>query len=478
MKRKLIIALSVFFMCCHLSVANAFHMEKTTVNCINYYDSIIKPNVTQLKYSDAELGVIFHLDLEVFKSEIFWKDHMGRDAISKALPLSLFNPKKLNTDDWIRAAKEMGARYAILVAKHTSGFALWPTKAYAYNVSNTPWKGGKGDIVKDFIASCKKYGLLPGIYCSYAANAYFNVDGGKVLNGTQSDLARYNEAYKTMVSELWGGKKYGNGKLFEIWFDGGIPEVAYGGPDLAPLVDQYINPSTNVFNGPVYAKNIIRWVGNEAGKAPYPFYIPTNLKVGAQGFYLPDNYHGDPMGTSWVPGESDFPLREDNTWVQGGWFWNAKDQRMLSVQELLKKYYTTVGSNTNMLVGIVIDTTGAIPDQDQAVMKKFGTAIRKFDHPLTKIAGQGPILEMHLPMSRRINTVVIQEDIRPGQRVQSYEVDGLVLGVWRQLCKGSSVGHKRIQEFNPVSVSGVRLKITGQTAAAVINNFSVYDMAN
>lgn len=477
MKQKKIIALYLLFICCRLDVVGAFQKQEVSVDCIHYYDSIIQPNAIQLKYSDAELGVIFHLDLEVFRPEVFWKDHMGRAAISKALPLGLFNPTKLNTDDWIRAAKEMGARYAILVAKHTSGFALWPTKAYAYNVSNTPWKGGKGDIVKDFIASCKKYGILPGIYCSYAANAYFNVDGGKVLSGIASDLAKYNTVYKTMVSELWGGKKYGNGKLFEIWFDGGIPEVASGGPDLASLVDKYINPATNVFNGPVYAKNIVRWVGNEVGQAPYPFYIPATLKVNSHGFYLPVNDHGDPNGTNWVPGESDFPLRQDDKWVQGGWFWNARNQRVLSVQELLKKYYRTVGSNTNMLVGIAIDTAGTIPAKDLVVMKKFGTAIRKFDHPVAKTAGEGPTFQIKFSAPRSINAVVLQEDIRLGQRALSYEVDGLVSGIWRKLCEGSSIGHKRIQVFSSVSVSGVRLRIAGHTPVS-ISNFSVYDIAN
>lgn len=439
-------------------------------------DTIVIPNATQLKYSEAEVGVIFHLDLEIYKPGIFWKEHMGRDAITKALPLSLFNPTKLNTDDWIKAAKNMGARYAILVAKHTSGFALWPTKAYPYNVSNTPWKGGKGDIVKDFIASCKKYDILPGIYCSYAANAYFNVDGGKVLNGTKADTRKYNKAYKTMVSELWGGKEYGKGKLFEIWFDGGIPEVSAGGPNLKPLVDKYINPETSVFNGPVYAKNIVRWVGNEQGDAPYPFYIPTNLKVNKQGFYLPENYHGDPLGASWVPGEADFPLRKDPKWVQGGWFWNAKNQRVLSVKELLQKYYNTVGSNTNMLVGIVIDTAGEIPEQDRTVMKEFGQAIQRFRHPIVKASGEGPVIEITLPTPRIINTVMIQEDIHLGQRVQSYEVEGLISGVWKRLCSGKTIGHKRIQEFDPVLVSKVRLKITETIAPVVIRNFSIYNM--
>ncbi len=447
-----------------------------TVTCYAQPTNPVKPTATQLTYSEAELGVIFHLDLEIYKPEVFWKQHMGREAITKALPLDLFNPSKLDTDEWIRAARAMGARYAILVAKHTSGFSLWPTKAHPYNISGTPWKNGNGDIVKDFIASCNKYGILPGIYCSYAGNAYFNVDGGRVLHGTEQDRLQYNEMYTTMVTELWGGKEYGNGKLFEIWFDGGIPEVASGGPDLKPIVDKYINKSTNVFNGPVYAKNIVRWVGNETGDAPYPFFIPTRLKVNDQGFYLPENYHGDPLGTNWVPGESDFPLREDNTWVQAGWFWNAKNQRVLSATALLEKYYTSVGSNTNMLVGIVIDTAGVIPVEDQAVMQEFGDRIKKFDTPLARASGKGPLLVIKLPVPQKINTVLIQEDIRAGQLVQSYKVEGLVSGNWQLLCKGITIGHKRIQRFEPATVSAVRLTITDQTGSTTIRNFSVYHM--
>ncbi len=92
-------------------------------------------------------------------------------------------------------------------------------------------------------------------------------------------------------------------------------------------------------------------MGNESGDAPYPFYIPTNLKVNENGFYLPDNYDRDKVGTSWVPGEADFLLREGNSWIQSGWFWNTKNQGVLSVGELMEKYYTSVGSNTNMFVG-------------------------------------------------------------------------------------------------------------------------------
>jgi alpha-L-fucosidase len=132
---------------------------------------------------------------------------------------SVFNPHELDTDQWIRVAKSFGATYAVLVAKHCSGFSLWPTKAHEYSVKNSPWKNGQGDVVKDFIASCKKYDVKPGLYASASANAFCHVDNpGLVLSGDTEEQKNYNEIVKTQLTELWS--QYGD--LFEIWFDGGV----------------------------------------------------------------------------------------------------------------------------------------------------------------------------------------------------------------------------------------------------------------
>ena len=127
------------------------------------------------------------------------------------------------------AAKAAGATYAVLVAKHCSGFSLWPTKAHPYSVKNTPWRNGQGDIVKDFIASCKKYGLRPGIYASTTANGYLKVDNpGKVVSGDPEEQKKYNEIVKMQLTELWS--EYGD--LMEVWFDGGVLPPEKGGFDV------------------------------------------------------------------------------------------------------------------------------------------------------------------------------------------------------------------------------------------------------
>ena len=131
----------------------------------------VLPTKALVKWANSEIGVLIHFDLQVFEPTYNFRKDWNYHP-----DLSIFNPKELDTDQWIRAAKSMGATYVVLVAKHCSGFSLWPTKAHPYSVKNTPWRNGQGDILKDFMASCKKFGLKPGIYASTTANGYLKVD--------------------------------------------------------------------------------------------------------------------------------------------------------------------------------------------------------------------------------------------------------------------------------------------------------------
>jgi len=174
----------------------------------------VLPSKAQLNWADSEIGVLIHFDMPVFEPEYDFRKDWNYHP-----DLSIFNPKELDTDQWIKAAKSAGATYAVLVAKHCSGFSLWPTKAHPYSIKNTSWRNGQGDIVKDFIASCRKYGLKPGIYASTTANGYLKVDNpGKVVSGNPDEQRKYNEIVKMQLTELWS--EYG--PLSEVWFDGGV----------------------------------------------------------------------------------------------------------------------------------------------------------------------------------------------------------------------------------------------------------------
>jgi alpha-L-fucosidase len=438
-------------------------------NCIGQKNNLIVPSKAQYEWANAEIGVLIHFDMPVFEpSYNFRKDWNYHPD------LSIFNPKELNTDQWIEAAKAAGATYAVLVAKHCSGFSLWPTKAHPYSVKNTPWRNGKGDIVKDFIASCKKYGLRPGIYASTTANGYLKVDNpGKVVSGDPAEQKIYNEIVKMQLTELWSNY----GKLFEVWFDGGVLPTEKGGFDVLSMLEKY-QPDAVAFQGPFGFKNNIRWVGNENGVAPYPCWARADSVTSSSGLIEIKGLNGNPDGLFWCPGESDFPLRKNSSF-QGGWFWHKEqDDQIRSVDELIDRYCKSVGRNTNMLLGIVIDNRGLVPEADAKRLEEFGEVIHNnFCNKVGETKGKGVELTIDFGQPQNVNCAVIAEDIRQGERIRKYQLEGFHGNQWEKIAEGESVGHKRIQNFPKNMYSKMRLLVTAYEHEPVIKSFECYDVS-
>ncbi|MDR1602923.1 MAG: alpha-L-fucosidase [Tannerella sp.] len=429
-------------------------------------EQAVAPNEIQLAWADAEIGVLFHLDMPTFKPDYDfrkWGTHPGT---------ATFNPAELNTDQWLETAQKLGATYAVLVAKHCSGFSLWPTEAHDYSVKNSPWRDGKGDIVADFVASCKKYNIKPGIYASTTANGYLYVDNpGFVQPGSPVTQEEYNRIVVQQLTELWSNY----GKLFEIWFDGGVLSKEKGGADVLSLVKK-MQPEAIAFQGPYGHPNLIRWVGNEEGVAPYPCWATADSTTNADGTVVIDGLNGNPFAPYWCPGESDFTLRWNRSF-QGGWFWTAgQDSMMFPVDELMTKYITSVGRNTNMLLGVVIDDRGLVPDADVKQIELFGNEIRRqYGTPFRQTSGTGTEYLIRFEQPATIDRIVIQEDIAKGERVLEYRVEGKQNGEWTELSSGTNIGHKHIDRFPLRSVSEVRLIVTECKAKPQIRNFAVYE---
>jgi len=411
------------------------------------------PTAEQAAWQDAELGIMFCLDLITFTDirEPNWQK-------AGTLDPNLYNPAQLDTDQWMECAKAMGAAYTVFVAKWCTGHLQWQTDLYPYSVKQSKWRDGKGDVVRDYVASCRKYGIQPGIYASVTANAYWEVTNPGLVNwgkgGDDAKQTRYSRMCEQLLKELWGNY----GPLFEIWFDGGALTPDKGGPDMLPILKLF-QPKAIVFQGPAAS---IRWIGNEDGMAGYPCWATVKQSEAAG--------NGDPEGTVWQPGECDVPIRDHE------WFWNPNEENKLySVDALVDMYYKSVGRNCNMIVGITPDRTGLIPRADFDRAAAFGAEIRRrFGRSIAETSGKGNVVELALSKPTLVDHVILMEQITEGERIREYVVEGLMDGQWKSLCTGQSVGHKRIEKFVAVTVSAVRVRVLKSTAEPVIRKFSLY----
>lgn len=412
------------------------------------------PTLQHLAWQEAEMGTLIHFDIGVYEPSFYFRERRGYVP-----PADLFRPDQLDTDQWVRAAISAGAKYAVLVAKHCIGFTLWPSKAYPYGVAQSPWRGGKGDIVRDFIASCHKFGIKPGLYCSTSVNAYWNVDNpGRELSGDMEKQARYNRAVEMMADELWG--EYG--ELFEIWFDGGVLPPEMGGPRLVERLLR-LQPGAVCFQGPGEFPTLIRWGANEEGVAPDPCWARTDMQKpgaenGGQG-ECPLEGTGRPDGTVWAPVEADMTIRDMQAFG-GGWFWKEdEDHYLYSTEHLLDRYEKTVGRGTNLMLGMVIDAQGLVPDADVQRLAEFGEAVREAWHsPVADVGDRAGQAELLLS-GAAVDHAMLQEDLTGGQHIRSWKLEADVSGVRTLLASGESLGHKRLIRFDPIQANRLMLTV-------------------
>lgn len=431
------------------------------------------PNARQLAWQNAELGALFSYDLHVFDGEPYIQKQNRIDPIPD---YQIFTPKHLDTDQWIRAAKAAGIKFAILTATHETGFALYQSDVNPYCLKAVEWRDGKGDIVEEFVESCRKYGVKPGIYVGIRWNSFFGVHDFQVTGEgefREKRQAYYRKMCEGMVAELCS--RYG--ELFEIWFDGGADHPDNGAPDVLPIVKKY-QPNCLFYHNLQLAE--ARWGGSESGTVPYPCWasFPNPYSHGgntpAERIQLLK--HGDPSGKYWMPAMSDAPLRGQNG--RHEWFWEPGDDANVEpLEDLMDMYYNSVGRNSTLIIGLTPDPDGLLPEPDVRRLAEWGHEIeRRFSNPLATTSGEGETLEIKLPKKQLFDHVVVQEDIAFGERVRNYLVQFDRQGTWGTLCEGSCIGHKRIQRFEPVLTDRIRLKIREATATPRIKQFSIFSV--
>ena len=401
------------------------------------------PSADQLAWQDREIGMFVHFAPNT------WQDKEGDDL---STPLSAIDPD-IDTDNWAQCAVNLGARYIVFVAKHQGGFCMWQTQTTKYSIAHTPWKQGRGDVLSDLSASCKKSGLRLGVYLS-PRDDYFGAGIGGVCKDP-SRQAAYNAMYREQLTEVL--TRYGT--MVEVWFDGSsvVPT--------SDLVRKYAAHAA-IFQGP---DATIRWVGNEMGFAPYPLWDAESRADARSG--VSTAIHGDPNGDAWIPVECDVSIRRPN------WFWSTTNVRnLMTLDELLEVYYRSVGRGAQLLLNIPADRRGHMPDADFARAREFGAEIRRrFGTSIAETRGEGARIELELGKAARIDHVILEEDCRFGQRVRAFRVEGRAARGWVSLNDGMSIGHKRIVPVGPDELSAMRLRVTDSEGEPRIRRLAAFN---
>ena len=414
----------------------------------------------------------------------------------------MFNPKRLDCEQWVKTLIAAGMKGVILTAKHHDGFCLWPFEGNDYNVSKSPWRNGKGNVVKELSEACKKHGLKFAVYLS-------PWDRSRADYGSPSYVDYFHSQLRDLLTNY--------GPVFEVWFDGANGgDGYYGGardkrtidrknyynyPRIYQILDS-LQPQAVVFSdgGPG-----CRWVGNEkgfAGETNWAF-IPKNTVYPGYPNY-PELQFGYPDGDQWTAAECDVSIRP-------GWFYHPEeDDKVKSPEQLADLYYRSVGHNATLLLNFPVDRNGLINPIDSANAVNFHKLIQ---HELGNnlVAGMKPKVSNErggqfaaqaltdgswdtywatgdgvtsaditftFKKAQKMNRIMLQEYIPLGQRVKKFAVEWLDKnGTWKAVEQGeetTTIGYKRLLRFLTVETKGLRVHILDSRGPICMNNIGVY----
>jgi alpha-L-fucosidase len=448
----------------------------------------VVPSKDQLAWHELETYAFIH-----FTTNTFTGKEWGYGDESP----SIFNPTDMNVDQWVKTIKDAGLKAVILTCKHHDGFVLWPSKYTQHSVAASPYKNGKGDVVKEVSEACKKYGLKFGVYLS-------PWDRNRADYGSPS----YVEYYRNQLKELFATY----GPIFEMWFDGANGGDGYYGdnremrkingktfydwPKTIELV-RGLEPKILFFSD---AGPEIRWVGNErgvAGRTNWNTISKDTLYAGKAGIEGLLNT-GHENGKDWVPAEVDVSIRP-------GWFYHAEeDAKVKTPEQLFDIYMTSVGRGSNLLLNIPPDRRGQIHEIDvknllewrKLLNERFAknlalNKMTKASMPFNKkqktqnltdgdngtfwAASKNTCeIEVDLGQNELINFIEISEYIALGQRVKSFEVDVFENGNWKNVAKETTIGYKRILKIEASNSSKIRIRITDAKAEVILREIKAF----
>ncbi|MGN0569711.1 MAG: alpha-L-fucosidase [Candidatus Fimenecus sp.] len=432
---------------------------------LDLYTSIV-PNRRQLIIQDMKYYAFVHYGMNTFTNR-----EWGNGKESE----SIFNPKKQNTDQWCEAIAAAGMKGVILTCKHHDGFCLWPTKTTEHSIKNSPYKNGKGDVVREVSESCKKYGLKFGVYLS-------PWDRNAECYGTPA----YNDFYIAQLTELL--TNYGD--IFMLWMDGACGAAADGKPVQKYDFERIWNTAIELQPDIVLSDCApdVRWIGNESGKTrESEWNVVPKFEFGEQNFQASDDMKDfqkrcqdvmlPDMGSReflanfdefiWYPAEVDVSIRL-------GWFFHPMQRFTLkSLNHLMKIYYNSAGNNSLMLLNIPPNKNGLLAKSDVKRLRQMGKWLKKEDELLisdvkTEKSEDGFEIKLKFP-KQSVDRVRLAEDTTKSQRVEKFSIyaDG------KKLFSGTIIGFSRIAVFEPTVTDHLTIKIEECRKEPYINKAEV-----
>ncbi|WP_053375069.1 alpha-L-fucosidase [Paenibacillus sp. FJAT-27812] len=407
----------------------------------------IKPSPKQHEYQSWEFGLFVHFGLRTF-----YEGYVDFDP--RGMSPALFNPQQLDCEQWIRTAKEAGMNYAVLTAKHHDGFSNWPSQYSSFSTKQSPWKDGKGDVVREFVEACRKYDVKPGLY-------YSPFDGS--ADFYNQDAKAYDDYFVNQITELLG--EYG--EIDILWFDGcGSEDHQYDWKRIIGEIRR-LQPNILIFN---MGDPNFRWVGNEDGIAPIPCW---NVVDSLEFSIMTEEKEALPYQL-WLPAECDVQMRAN-------WFYSDSDEHTVkSLDQLMGLYYYSVGRGTNLLLNIGPDRQGLLPSIDVSRLNAMGAEIRRrFGSPIATLdqCEHNQNEWIYKPAQPHlIDHIVIQEDLSQGEHVLNFQINIMTEKSHRILTvyEGQNIGHKAIVRIPPVKVRGVSLTVINAQGEPSIKELSFY----
>ncbi|MCQ2770238.1 MAG: alpha-L-fucosidase [Clostridia bacterium] len=411
------------------------------------------PTEKQLKFMNWEMGAFFHFGIRTF-------NHGHRDWDGKDMSIDSFNPTNLDCEQWMRVIKKFGMKYAILTTKHHDGFANWPSKYTDYSVANTPWKDGKGDVVREFVDACRKYDIAVGLYYSPAqwGNAIAFKEGKE-----------YDDYFINQISELLTNY----GKIDYLWFDGcGSNGHKYDSKRIISVI-RHLQPEITIFG--MWDPDV-EWVGNEDGYAPVPYILDRDVVV------------HDETVHKFMPLECDCRIRDS-------WFYDLNEYSLKTVDELIGMYEMSVGRGCNFLLNLGPDDNGLINQLDEKrlmelreeIDKRYGKplefeSIKEVDESTYSIEYSCETLKkiadtVNIPL---VKSVIIEEDISSGQAVLDFRLYAHIPTrnpiSDNKYCvfRGETIGRKMICRFPAVRSPKFTLEILRSNEKPIIKSIKAF----